>query len=136
MKTVSCGILIVDSNHNILIGHSSGNTHWDIPKGTVEHNESHIECAIRETSEEFNIDVPRSELIDLGMFEYNVVKSLHLYKWCVDTIDMRLCSCSSTYYKNGILLPEIDRYKWIHISDIEHYMAKSMTRTLKQYFGI
>ena len=51
----SCGTIIINNNQVLLIKHING--HWDFPKGHMEHNETELETATRETKEETNIDV-------------------------------------------------------------------------------
>ena len=64
MKKISAGT-IIKLNNSILLGHSTNNAHWDIPKGMIEHNESPIDTAIRETFEETNIQLNKEQLMDL-----------------------------------------------------------------------
>jgi len=79
MKQLSAGILIHDSNNNLLLGHSTGNSHWDIPKGLVDENETVKETALRECLEEFNIDLSNKEIIEVGQFKLNKKKNIFNY---------------------------------------------------------
>ena len=56
MKTLSCGILVLNDQHELLLCHVTGAWHWDIPKGTAEPGESPITAALRETREECGLD--------------------------------------------------------------------------------
>lgn len=136
MKTLSCGVIILNEFGQILIGHATGQTHWDLPKGTIEDGETPIECAIRETHEEFNLNVLPESLADLGEHKYSYSKNLHLFLWTVEkaSIYLEQCECRSTFDFNGYQIPEIDNYKWIDVSEIETHMAKSMTKVLKELF--
>lgn len=138
MKTLSCGVIVLNEFDQILIGHATGQTHWDLPKGTIEDNELPIECALRETYEEFNLSIPKESLIDLGEKHYNASKNLHLYLWNVKKADIYLeqCDCKSLFNYNGYMIPEIDNYKWIDISEIETHMAKSMVKVLQDMFAV
>lgn len=138
MKTLSCSILILSDDHEILIGHVTGQRHFDLPKGTIEDGETHIQCAIREAKEEFGIDVPENELIPLGVYNYNSVKDLSIFLWKVSKsrIDISKCVCTTTFTINGQDVLEIDSFKWIRLDQIESHMAKSMCRVLSLYFGL
>lgn len=67
------GILLYDENtNNILLIQSKGNL-WGIPKGTMEKNETYIDCAIREVLEETGLNLKGFSL------ENNVVIDTSVY---------------------------------------------------------
>ena len=73
MKAISCGVIIIDKASRKLLAchpscHSYRDGNWDIPKGHVEGNESHVETALRELKEEANIVLTENDLYDCGMF--------------------------------------------------------------------
>ncbi len=43
-KVVSCGVIVTDGK-KFLIGHVTGQSHWDIPKGAQEPNETPVQTA-------------------------------------------------------------------------------------------
>jgi ADP-ribose pyrophosphatase YjhB (NUDIX family) len=57
----SAGLLIILNNEKILLGHPT-NSSWDsrlsFSKGHLESGENSVEAAMRETKEEFGIDIP------------------------------------------------------------------------------
>ncbi len=133
MKT-SCGIIIVNEFKEIFVGHSTGNKFFDIPKGTIEENESHIECAIRECDEETSLLFKPEELTDLGFFPYNKDKQLYLFLTFKNKseIDLPSLVCRSTFehYYTKKTLPEVDYFSWVSFDEIEQKFAKSMTKLL------
>ena len=40
MKTLSCGILVMNEDQELLLCHVTGAWHWDIPKGSTEPGET------------------------------------------------------------------------------------------------
>lgn len=130
MKHISAGIIITDMNC-ILLGHSTGNDYWDIPKGIVEKGEDYKETAIRETIEEFGLDFSNQNLIELGLMNYTPSKDLYLFLVIVDDMpDTETCKCDSYFELNGKQYPEIDDYKIIHLDECIHYTNKYMSPIL------
>jgi len=133
MKT-SCGVLIINEYQEILVGHSTGNKFFDIPKGLLDEGENPIDCAIRECQEESSIIFSKDDLIDLGLFKYNKEKNLHLFMIRVkkDFIDINSLVCTSmfehVYTKK--MLPEADYFKWLKFEDVTVDCAKSMGKLL------
>ena len=79
MKTLSCGILVLNAQHELLLCHVTGAWHWDIPKGGTNPGETPLEAALRETREECGIDFSGQSLLDLGPMAYRPRKDLHLF---------------------------------------------------------
>lgn len=138
MKT-SCGILIVNEFNEILVGHSTGNKFFDIPKGMLDEGETPIDCAIRECMEETSIELNRENLNDLGLFQYNKEKNLHLFFTEVkkDSIDLSSLVCTSMFEHiyTKKLLPEADSFKWLKLNEIDSDCAKSMAKLLNSLFA-
>lgn len=129
---ISAGIIFIFDN-KILLGHSTGNKHWDIPKGLIEDHESPVQAAARETEEETGILVSEEELNDLGEFKYRSDKKLHLFLCKNKNVDITQFQCNS-YFKHfsGKTLPEIDDLQWFLIDEaIESKLAKNMKRVIK-----
>lgn len=117
MKAISCGVIIIDKQTGQLLAchpscHSYRDGNWDIPKGHVEGNETHIETALRELKEEANITLKEEDLFDCGMFLYTKYKDLHLYVAEID-VDLNLLSCSTYFNFEGRMPLEVDSYKLI-----------------------
>ena len=130
---LSAGIIITDGV-NILLGHSTGNDFWDLPKGLSGKNESVLDTAIRETKEEFGLDYSSSPLIDCGEHGYTRNKRLHLFKVIVDEMpDVSFCECTSFFISiSGRELPEIDGFGVFTITDGLNYVNKSMKRVIEK----
>jgi predicted NUDIX family NTP pyrophosphohydrolase len=137
MKT-SCGVLIINELNEILVGHSTGNNFFDIPKGLLDDGEVPIDCAIRECKEETSIDLQKEKLVDLGLFKYNKEKNLHLFFTEVkkDSINLNSLVCTSMFEHiyTKKLLPEVDSFKWMSVSEIDTTCAKSMAKLLNNIF--
>lgn len=127
MKAVTCGVIFINNN-KILLGHSTGNSHWDIPKGMMEDHESYIEAAIRETFEETGIAISEQDLIYLGKYSYNVHKDIALY--CTNKIVNPADFVCTSFFKakNGQHMPEIDALEYI---DFSYAMDYSLSRSMK-----
>jgi len=110
-KKISAGV-IVTNGKTIVLGHTTGLSTWDIPKGGVEPGENHAAAAVRELREETGLKVSASELQPLGVFNYSPEKDLSLFLWKVirmpqaDQLD-----CKSTFMaKDGKSYPEFDDF--------------------------
>jgi len=128
----SAGVIFLFDSF-ILLGHSTGNKHWDIPKGIIDKNETPIDAAIRETKEETDITVLKSELKDLGEFKYRSDKKLHLFLCENKDVNVQNFKCTSFFqHFSGKYLPEIDDLQWFKIEEaIEFKLAKNMKRVIK-----
>ena len=131
---VSSGIIITDGKH-ILLGHSTGNEHWDIPKGEVDLGETTLETAIRETEEEIGLIFKEDELIDLGVYAYLKKKNLYLYKVILDEMpNINDCICNSFFKtKKGFELPEMDEFKIFKIEEGIEKLNKSMQKVFIEH---
>lgn len=133
MKTLSCGILVYNANNELLIGHATGQKHWDIPKGSIEPGEEPIDCAIREAHEEFGLVFFPDELADIGEFNYNSAKNLHLFVFrdLNNVVDVDGCKCTSKFTDHrGKEVFEIDAFKWASTEEQEKLLSKSLKRLL------
>ena len=48
MTRTTCGVLVIDDEAHVLLGHATASPRWDIPKGIAEPGESWSEAAARE----------------------------------------------------------------------------------------
>ena len=133
-KPISCGIIITNVDV-ILLGHSTGNKHWDIPKGTMDHGESVVETALRELKEETSLILTPDDIVDIGHHEYTPRKDLHLFLYRTDDLpSLNDISCVSRCERNGKWIPELDAFRYSPIKDIEKYVTKNMNRVLRNVF--
>jgi predicted NUDIX family NTP pyrophosphohydrolase len=133
-KTLSCGVLILNSNDQILgckpFGKFDGRN--DIPKGKMESGETPILAAIRETFEETGINLNESDLETIGQFPYMSKKDLYLFKTKMEIEDLSVLKCHMRFKLNGNEFPEMDGYEWIHINDIDHKFYCSLVPILNK----
>jgi len=124
MKVVA-GVLVTDERQ-LLLGHSTNNNFWDIPKGAIELGESPINAAIRELKEETGIVVYPISLIYLGNFNYIPnVKRIELFKYHVINLPSTLF-CESTFEWHSQVFPEFDKYKYVKYNELQNYVTKNM----------
>lgn len=137
-KKITCGLIILNELNEILLGHSTGNKWYDLPKGLLEENEKPIDGVLRECKEETNLDFQKEFLIDLGQHNYNKEKDIYLFYINVlkNDIDMSKLTCTSffinRYTKKST--PEVDGFKWVHKNDLINYCTKNMSNVLINIF--
>lgn len=134
VKKLSCGIVILNEQGEILMGHSTGNKFYDIPKGELDAGETPIACAIRECEEECGLKFESTQLKDLGQHAYNKEKDLHLFlvRSPKAKINMEKLVCNSFFehYFSKKMVPEVDSFEWIPVSQVVEKCAKSMGKLL------
>lgn len=133
MKHLSCGIVVVNAAHEVLLCHATGTFHWDIPKGGTDPGETPLETALRETREEAGLILAPEDLVELGGFRYRRSKSLHLFAALTDRFDSSRCRCTSHYADGfGRLRPEMDRFEWTPFARVPARCARHMGELLTQ----
>lgn len=133
-KPTSCGVIITDGKV-ILLGHSTGNRHWDIPKGSMDAGESTIETALRELEEETGIGLTEEDVDDLGHHDYTPRKDLHLYLYRTDDLPpLSEVVCTSLCRRGENMVPELDFFKYVPLEKTPGYTTTNMNRTLQRVF--
>jgi putative (di)nucleoside polyphosphate hydrolase len=131
---LSCGLLVVNEWGEVLLGHSTGSFHWDLPKGLIDPGESPLDCAQREAREEFGLAFPADRLVDLGRQPYYRGKDLHLFAVQTSTRETTLhdLSCTSFFEHpvTGQTMPEVDGFAWVDEQELGHRLARSMRALL------
>jgi putative (di)nucleoside polyphosphate hydrolase len=121
-QTVSCGTLVVNAEHQLLLCHVTNTAAWDIPKGMQDPGETTLEAAQRELREEAGIAFAPERFEDLGEFEYRRDKRLHLYKVeagnDLASLDHLVCSSYFPHPRTGAATPEMDGFRWASRDDI------------------
>ncbi len=114
-KRLSCGIVILNPDRELLLCHVTGQNHWDLPKGGMDAGESTLAAALRETREETGLRLDAKTLRDLGRFQYTGKKDLHLYATLLPRFDLAALHCESHFAdrSTGKRLPEMDGYQWV-----------------------
>lgn len=127
----SCGIIFY-RNGQILVGHATGQEHWDLPKGKTEEGESYEEAAIRECDEEIGFKVTEKHLVLLGEVPYRKGKRLVLFFYASSILpEIQDCICKSTYTnKYGQNKPEFDKFEYIDVSDCTKYLTVRMCKSI------
>lgn len=131
---LSCGLLVLNERDELLVGHSTGSFHWDLPKGLLDEGEQPLGCALREADEEFGLAFPASRLVELGRHAYYPGKDLHLFvvRTSMTETSVENCRCRSFFEhpKTGQSMPEVDGFAWSTDQELETRLAKSMKRLL------
>jgi putative (di)nucleoside polyphosphate hydrolase len=141
-KEITYGVLFIkklNQEKYLFMGHSTGNKFWDIPKGGSELNETPVESAIREVKEETGFDVIASELLDLGIFQYNRQKDMHLFLHIGHkTFEPEDAYCESTFTcpHTGKERPELDDFKYVIFSEVIQHAAKSFKNVFDSFLSI
>jgi 8-oxo-dGTP pyrophosphatase MutT (NUDIX family) len=133
MRGLTAGAIITDGQ-SILLGHSTGNKHWDIPKGMVEPGESPLAACVREVLEETGLAIGDGSITDLGRRPYTKQKDLHLFRVDLERLpDCDGLKCSSTFNDRwtGVARPELDKFAQVPFAEIERYTTSTMGTALR-----
>lgn len=128
MKKVTCGVLVFVKD-KILLGHSTNNDFWDIPKGIKEVDEDYASAAIRESFEETGLVVQPDQLIDIGLFKFNKEKDIYLFAIYLDSINISDLYCDSMV-QAPVPFPEVDDFKLFDTDTVIPYLSKSMQKLM------
>jgi putative (di)nucleoside polyphosphate hydrolase len=132
--TTSCGTLIIDSARRILLCHVTGMNHWDIPKGIQEPGEPAFETAKRELREETGLEFDDALFEELGNYDYQKTKRLHLYRVYApeDLIGLDHLRCNSyfAHRSTGQPTPEMDGYRWAARTEVRTLCTLPMAERL------
>ena len=131
-KRLSCGVVILNPDRELLLCHVTGQNHWDLPKGGIELGETPLQAALRETREESGLHLQPEALFDLGRFSYTNKKNLHLFACLMPRFDLRALRCESRYLDrySGRQLPEMDGYGWFAFARVATLCTPKMAQVL------
>ena len=127
----TCGIIFYQDGQ-MLIGHTTGQDHWDLPKGKTEGDETYAQAAVRECAEETGYHIDERDLLLLGEVPYRKGKRLVLFFHTGSNKpvagDLR---CISTYTnKHGLSKPELDKFMYIDVIDCERFLTDRMCKSI------
>lgn len=131
----SAGIIFYNKKaQKVLLAHATETSYWGIPKGHIDPGESGIDAAIRETKEEIGFDVLADNLIDHGVNYYIPKKDLHIFMYDGSELPVASkCVCTAWFYKGERKVFEMDKFKWVKVSDIPKYCNPSMAKLLAKF---
>jgi 8-oxo-dGTP pyrophosphatase MutT (NUDIX family) len=133
-KQLSVGLIITDGA-TVLLGHTTHQVHWDIPKGKPEEGESMREACNREVWEETGLDVSEATLTEIGKVRYTKRKDLYIYIMRVSRMpDMGTLACKAIV--SGRNYPEFDQYAAVPYGELGDYVVPNMHRSLCEVLGI
>jgi 8-oxo-dGTP pyrophosphatase MutT (NUDIX family) len=132
-RRLSCGILVLNGQRELLLCHVTGQDHWDLPKGGLHDGESPLQAALRETREETGLQLEAASLLELGRFDYRPKKDLHLFATLMPRFDLSTLRCDSHFAQlgTGRRLPEMDGYGWFGFERVGERCTGKMTAVLR-----
>lgn len=126
-KTLSCGVLVVDKKHRLLMFDVDRSDFWDIPKGGHESGETPIDTALRELEEETSLKSSEDQLIELGVYPYNLYKDLYLFIWFVEEIPLeKLLGENRILKRPGSVIADEQVFSMVPIKEAPDRMCKSL----------
>lgn len=131
-RRLSCGVVIVNDAHELLLCHVTGHDHWDLPKGGAMAGETPLQAALRETREECGLALDPSALLDLGRLPYRVRKDLHLFGARLPRLDTATLHCESRFtdVDTGMRLPEMDGFGWFPFAQVPQRCTRKLAAVL------
>ena len=131
-RRLSCGTVIVNDEHELLLCHVTGQNHWDLPKGGIDAGETPLQAALRETREETGLRLVADELVDLGRLSYTAKKDLHLFAVRTPRFDIATLCCESHFADraSGRYLPEMDGFGWFSFARVGALCTPKMSQVV------
>ena len=131
-QRLSCGVVILSPERELLLCHVTGQNHWDLPKGGIDAGETPLEAALRETFEETGLRLQAQTLVELGRIKYTAKKNLHLFATRMPRINVSQFRCESHYldHHTGRRLPEMDGYGWFAFARVAALCTPKMAAVL------
>jgi 8-oxo-dGTP pyrophosphatase MutT (NUDIX family) len=141
-KTITAGIFFINKDNKLLICHPTNHkkSFFSIPKGKVEENETLLEAALRETSEESNVDFSVCKVIHkLNPVPYKL-KNKELNPFCIlenendminsDDFELKCNSfVKSSSGKNAFL--EMDGYQYVTLDEAKKLLHETQVSCLE-----
>jgi 8-oxo-dGTP pyrophosphatase MutT (NUDIX family) len=132
-RKLSCGIVILNDEAELLLCHVTGHDHWDLPKGGPAPGESPRATALRETQEETGLALHEVPLLDLGRLDYRPRKDLHLFAALQPRFDPATLVCDSRFSDAaGRRLPEMDGFDWFRFDQVPARVTPRLATVLSE----
>ncbi|MCU0969199.1 MAG: NUDIX domain-containing protein [Rubrivivax sp.] len=133
-RRLSCGIVIVNREAELLLCHVTGHDHWDLPKGGAADHETPREAALRETREETGLSIDPEQLLEIGRVDYRPRKDLHLFAALLPRLDASALRCESRFEDpaGGARLPEMDGFGWFAFEQVGELCTPRLAAVLQQ----
>jgi 8-oxo-dGTP pyrophosphatase MutT (NUDIX family) len=133
-KKLSCGVVIVNADAELLLCHVTGQGHWDLPKGGIDDGETPLEAALRETREETGLHLDPDSLVDLGRMPFRQRKDLHLFAALTPRLDPAALHCESRFADeaSGTRLPEMDGFGWFAFDAVPAHCSRKLAAVLTE----
>ena len=130
--------MLLTEAHELLLCHVTGQRHWDLPKGGIHANESPLQAALRETSEETGLELAPAEALDLGRHAYTAKKDLHLFACLSDRFDAKQLRCNSFFIERltGRPRPEMDGFGWFAFARLGALCTPNMATVLTKQLDL
>ncbi|MGM3275697.1 NUDIX domain-containing protein [Ralstonia sp. 24A2] len=133
---LSCGLVLLNEDAEVLLAHATETRHWDIPKGAPEPGEDCRDTALRETREETGLVLDGRTLVELGRVPFRRDKELHLFATRLHraevVLDTLTCTSMFNSYHTGRLIPEMDAYRWATADVVSQHASQSLARLFAQ----
>jgi 8-oxo-dGTP pyrophosphatase MutT (NUDIX family) len=132
----SCGIILHD-HEKFLIGHVTGQVHWDIPKGGIHLFENELQCAVREFHEETGFDAKKyiTKISPLGRRPYQSNKDLFMFELRINLPPIQSFHCKSMCLGfDWKFIPELDKFQYVTIQEAKKFLTPNMYKVLLSYY--
>jgi len=137
----SAGLAIL-YNNKLLLGHQRGrkpNEGYGIPKGLVDPGESLEETAIRETQEEFGLDIDMWQVKSVNSGTFNVYTSKYnktVWYYVIKIDDLKAIGLNSEIVpKNQLQLSEVTDARFMDYEEAKQKITKSQKELCENLFS-